>query len=89
MLPNSIILGPWARFIKKLLCLILHWCFLVLCFPQLSLKNTHLSHNKYKIKDLEQDMDVYESERVVDGMRQSQKWQEFESLADDMKSLSR
>ena len=56
---------------------------------QLTQKASDLSNSRSQIRELEKDLSLAENERMVEETVQSDKWREFETLADGMKKLSR
>lgn len=61
----------------------------IIYWLQLANKSSALSNSKLHIRELENDLTFTEAEKRVDDGLQSEKWREFESLADGMKKLSR
>ena len=52
-------------------------------------KDGELNDSRSRIRNLQDDLNVVETERRVDESLQTDKWREFEALADGMKNLSR
>ena len=62
---------------------------IVFVYLQLAQKDGDLSDSRRHIKSLEKNLQLVETEKRFDESTQSEKWREFETLADGMKKLSR